>query len=270
MKHSQLWLSLARDHPEHSRAFEEEGFARGFVRIAGVDEVGRGPLAGPVVAAAVILPRDLTHSEIRDSKLLAAKKRESLALWIKQKAAAWGVGVVDSGEIDRVNIFRATFLAMARALRHLRPAPDLILIDGSYQIPFEFLKPEDKKAGDGRLVSSVSSSGPLDEIRDPKPETGSSRKFPMQRAIPKGDRLSLVIAAASILAKVERDRMMLEYDKLYPEYGFARHKGYGCLSHMQALRSHGPSPIHRMSFRPLREALARKQDNDPGPLFSRP
>lgn len=204
-------------------ALEEEGYGRGFKYVAGLDEVGRGPWAGPVVAAAVVLPRGVSHPGIKDSKLLTARKREALAPWIKENAVAWGLGIVSVEEIDKINILQASLLAMSLALREIRPLPDYLLIDGNHKIPVEFLS-------------------------DP-------HALPFQRAIKKGDRLSVSIAAASIVAKVARDRIMVEYDRLYPEYGFGQHKGYGCAMHLAALSRYGPSPIHRRSFRPVRECL---------------
>jgi ribonuclease HII len=203
---------------------EQEGYERGFRRIAGLDEVGRGPWAGPVVAAAVVLPRGIIHSKIRDSKLLRPRRREELALWIKQKALAWAVGIIGPEEIDRINILKATLLAMAVAVKQLEPGPDLLLIDGAHTIPLAFLKAE-----------------------------GTPRAFPFQRAIKKGDRICHSIAAASIVAKVARDQIMVEYDRLYPDYGFGQHKGYGSLAHSDALKRLGPSPIHRLSFKPVRD-----------------
>ncbi|MEK6601771.1 MAG: ribonuclease HII [Candidatus Binatota bacterium] len=258
-------------HPSSLEAgrFEEEGYARGFKYVAGLDEVGRGPWAGPVVAAAVILPREFLVSgfalgttrsfdglridpeqgrrvetrdsklEIKDSKLLTARKREQLAPLIKEKALAWGLGVVGPEEIDRINILNASLLAMAMAFKQIQPLPDCLLIDGPHEIPRSF------------LVDSL--------IRYSKDEyTGNeytNNALPFQRAIKKGDRLSISIAAASIVAKVARDQMMVEYDRLYPEYGFGRHKGYGSPAHWAALNRYGPSPIHRRSFRPVRECL---------------
>lgn len=210
------------------RGLEEEGYGQGFTCIAGLDEVGRGPWAGPVVAAAVALPRGLIHPDIKDSKLLTARKREALAPWIKENALAWGLGVVSSEEIDKINILQASLLAMAIAFKQLRPPPDCLLIDGSHKIPWEYLKD-----GNGRMKAE--------------------NILPHQRAIKKGDQLSISIAAASIVAKVARDQMMVDLDRLYPEYGFARHKGYGSPSHLAALSRYGPSPIHRRSFRPVRE-----------------
>ncbi|MCZ6625229.1 MAG: ribonuclease HII [Deltaproteobacteria bacterium] len=265
MKESQMWLSGEMGGTVQPGEIEEEGYSAGFKCIAGLDEVGRGPLAGPVVAAAVILPREFLVSssglrvdsrvktpdpelEIKDSKLLTFKEREALAPWIKEKALAWGLGMVASKEIDRMNILKASLLAMAHAFRQLQPAPDYLLIDGPYEIPLTFFK-----AGGGRKIPSTPCL--------------AAHIFPHQRAIKKGDRLCLSIAAASIVAKVARDQMMIEYDKLYPKYGFAQHKGYGSPLHLAALRRYGPSPIHRRSFRPVRELLAPACDVGPVPLF---
>jgi ribonuclease HII len=219
--------------------FEEEGYARGFNSVAGLDEVGRGPLAGPVVAAAVILRRGFSSSDIKDSKLLTFSQREKLAPMIRDNAVSLGLGVVEVDEIDRINILTASFLAMVKAYQALKPSADYILIDGNRIIPRELLE---------RAMLSP-------------------RSLPRQRAIVKGDRLCLSIAAASILAKVARDAMMLELDKLHPEYGFASHKGYGCAAHLEALRRFGPSPVHRLSFQPVRDACAKRVGPDTGPLL---
>jgi len=186
--------------------------AEGFLRIAGIDEAGRGPLAGPVTAAAVILPPDFEHGVLNDSKRLSGKKRETVyADLISDSRVLWASAVVGAEEIDRVNILRATHLAMAKAFRKLKPRPDLALIDG-------------------------------------RPVKG----FPAEhRSLVKGDSLSLSIAAASIIAKVERDRFMLEAAERYPGYGFENHKGYGTAEHLEALRSLGPCPLHRRSFAPV-------------------
>ncbi len=176
--------------------------------ICGIDEAGRGPLAGPVVAAAVILPKDCDILYLNDSKQLSEKKREELYDVILEKAVATGVGIVSPQVIDEINILQATYEAMRMAIGKLSVTPDLLLND-AVKIP---------------------------EV--------SIRQVP----IIKGDAKSISIAAASILAKVTRDRMMYEYDKLYPEYGFAGHKGYGCAAHMAAIREYGPCPIHRMTF----------------------
>jgi ribonuclease HII len=209
------------------RAFEAEGYARGFKAIAGVDEVGRGPLAGPVVAAAVILPRDFSHPEIKDSKLLSPKQREKLSPVIQQNAESWGLGVVDVDEIDRINILQASLLAMVKALDRLKPMPDCLLIDGNQPIA-------PKLFYDTQFALNST---------------------PYQKTIVKGDQLCLSIAAASIVAKVARDEMMVAFDKQFPEYGFAGHKGYGSAAHLEALRRYGPSPIHRLSYKPVRDAL---------------
>lgn len=176
--------------------------------IAGVDEAGRGPLAGPVVAAAVILNPDIHIVGLTDSKLLTAGKREALFARIQETALAWGVGRADFDEIDRVNILQATLLAMQRAIFALSIKPSLVLIDGNQKpsLPFEV------------------------------------------KAIVKGDLTEPAISAASIVAKVTRDHEMMCFDKAYPEYGFARHKGYGTAEHLAALKKYGPCPIHRRSF----------------------
>jgi ribonuclease HII len=223
MEAAQGWLVEEMGLPVKPGALEEEAYAMGFSFVAGMDEVGRGPLAGPVVAAAVVLPRGISHPGIKDSKLLTAKEREVLAPWIKTEAVAWAVGEASVEEIDQLNILQASLLAMGRAFKQLEPLPDYLLIDGTHKVPRPFLQIE------------------------------RSRSFPCQRTIKKGDRLCLSISAASIVAKVARDQMMGEYGKLYPEYGFARHKGYSCAFHLEALSRHGPSPIHRKSFRRVRE-----------------
>ena len=189
--------------------FEKEAYRRGCQLVSGIDEVGRGPLAGPVVAAAVILPRHVELPGVRDSKLLTASQREDCCQEILCCASAVGIGCVEPAEIDRVNILQATFKAMVQAIENLPNPPDFLLIDGPYQLPL------------------------------PIPQKG----------IPKGDQRSLSIAAASIVAKVHRDRLMCEYHALYPAYGFAQNKGYGTARHLEALRRHGPCPLHRLSFR---------------------
>ena len=176
--------------------------------ICGVDEAGRGPLAGPVCAAAVILPRDLEIPGLTDSKKLTDKKRRELFPIIKEQAVAYGIGFASEQEIDEINILQATFLAMQRAIDQLEGKADLALIDGNRQKDFGL-----------PAVTVV-----------------------------KGDSLSASIAAASVLAKVTRDDLMLEMAETYPEYGFEIHKGYGTKAHYEALRKHGASPIHRQSF----------------------
>ena len=181
---------------------------QGYRCIAGIDEVGRGPLAGPVVAAAVVLPEDFSVLGIDDSKKLSEKRREELFVEIKKHAVAWGIGMADHQVIDEINILQATFRAMAQAIAQLDPSAQLALVDGN-------------RAADFGL--------PV-------------------RTIVKGDGLSASIAAASILAKVTRDRLMEQYAEQYPQYGFEIHKGYGTKRHYAALREFGPCPIHRMSF----------------------
>jgi ribonuclease HII len=188
--------------------FERGVYDRGYDRIAGVDEAGRGPLAGPVVSAAVILDRDAPIDGLADSKTLSPRKRESLFTEIYARAVAVGIGIVDAIEIDRVNILQASLRAMAMAVANLRPRPDWLLIDGPFGIPVEL------------------------------PQT----------PIPKGDGLSASIAAASIVAKVSRDHLMARYHEDYPQYGFSRHKGYPTRAHRDALRQFGCCPIHRRSF----------------------
>lgn len=182
---------------------------QGFSSLAGVDEAGRGPLAGPVVAAAVIFAPDVVIEGIDDSKKLSAPARDRLAVMVREQAVATSLAVVGHEEIDRINILQATHQAMTTAIRGLSIPPDLVLIDGN-----SYRHPEIK------FVNIVD-----------------------------GDALCFSIAAASILAKVERDRIMTAYDAEYPQYGFARHKGYGTREHLQAIRKHGLSPIHRKTFR---------------------
>jgi ribonuclease HII len=232
MDNHQIPLSQDFSHPVPLGLIEEQTYSRGFKCIAGLDEVGRGPLAGPVVAAAVVLPRGFSHPDIKDSKLLTASQRERLVPVIEQSAVAWGLGVVDVEEIDRINILKASLLAMGKALRVLQAAPDCLLIDGKQKIPGEFF----------RLTRT------------------SAKVRPQQRTIIKGDQLCFSIAAASILAKVARDTIMVELDKSYPEYGFASHKGYTCIAHLEALRRFGPSPVHRKSFKPVRGVCIEEID----------
>lgn len=259
----------------NSAELEEEAYSRGFKCVAGLDEVGRGPWAGPVVAAAVVLPPGVSHPEIKDSKLLTAKKREELAIWIRERAVAWGLGVVESEEIDRMNILKASLLAMSLAFKRLNPLPDYLLIDGPHKIPLEFLRAEEARqqaedrreatgnrlepGGDRREeddLALVSSLTPSASCLSPHASRLTPHALPFQKAIKKGDRLSISIGAASIVAKVARDEIMKKYDSLYPEYGFRQHKGYGSPAHLAALRRYGPAPIHRRSFRPVRECLS--------------
>jgi ribonuclease HII len=198
-------------------AYEKKAHAMGYQIVAGIDEAGRGPLAGPVVSAAVILPEGAPLPGIDDSKKLTPVRRNHLYDRLYSIASAIGIGVVDVAEIDRVNILQATLRSMAMAVANLMPRPDHLLIDGMFTIASDL----------------------------------------PQQAIKKGDSLSISIAAASIVAKVTRDRIMTQADTLFPEFGFCRHKGYPTKSHREAIVRHGCSPIHRRSFKGVREHLQR-------------
>ncbi len=189
--------------------FEAAAQSAGFRIVAGLDEVGRGCLAGPVMAAAVVLPNGMILPGVADSKQLSAARREAVFPRILEAALAWAIGEASAEEVDAINILRATQLAMRRALEQLVPSADFLLIDGNQSLPLPV----------------------------------------KQRTIVKGDSLCLSIASASILAKVTRDRWMIEQDSLYPGYGFVRHKGYGSPEHLRALERLGPCPLHRRSFR---------------------
>jgi ribonuclease HII len=193
------------------RALPEKKLWRRFSLLAGVDEAGRGPIAGPVVASAVILPRNFLHPEIDDSKKLSPATREKLYHIITHAAISFSFGIIEHDVIDKINILQATKQAMHHAIQALNPPPEIVLIDGLSleQLPFR------------------------------------------QVALIKGDTLSLSIAAASILAKVKRDLIMCEYHKQYPQYQFYRHKGYPTKLHRRCVKEHGPCPIHRKTFRLL-------------------
>jgi ribonuclease HII len=195
---------------KHERAARKQGA----MRIAGLDEVGRGPLFGPVVAAAVILAPHCRLDGLTDSKKLSEKKRDDFALQIRANAVAWAVAAVDVETIDRINIRRASLLAMRLAVEQLALTPDFLLIDG------------------------------IDSIDWPC----------QQQSVIQGDSISLSIAAASVLAKVHRDRMLVEFDDQFPGYGLASHKGYACPQHLDALTRLGPTPLHRKSFSPVSQA----------------
>ena len=201
-----------RERIEALYAYEYAARDEGARMVAGVDEAGRGPLAGPVVTAAVILPLGLFLPGLNDSKKVSAKKRELLYDEIMEKVVAVHVSIVDAATIDRVNIYQATMNGMYEAILSLEPKPDKVLIDA------------------------------VELAKLPMPSL----------SIIKGDAKSASIAAASILAKVTRDRLMMQYDAEYPQYGFAQHKGYGTAQHIAALRKYGPCPIHRRSFEPVR------------------
>ena len=198
---------LERERLEGMRSYERQ-YEESCTYICGIDEAGRGPLAGPVVAAAVILPAGLVIPYVNDSKKLTEKRREALYPEILEKALSVGVGVVPAARIDEINILQATYEAMRQAIGQLSVRPDVLLNDA---------------------------------VRIPAVEIP-------QVPIIKGDAKSISIACASVIAKVTRDRMMKEYDAIYPEYGFAGHKGYGTAAHIAAIRQYGPSPIHRRTF----------------------
>lgn len=188
--------------------FEEKYYSQGLRFVCGVDEAGRGPLAGPVCAAAVILPPNVEIAGLNDSKKLSDKRRRELFPVIKERALAYAIAIADHQEIDSINILQATLLAMERAVKNLSVEPDVLLIDGNREKDFG---------------------------------------FPVETVI-RGDSRSASIAAASILAKVTRDDYMFEIAEKYPQYSFDIHKGYGTKAHYAALREHGPCPIHRMTF----------------------
>lgn len=202
-----------------TQEFERVARLCGYRRIAGIDEAGRGPLAGPVVAAAVILPTRCPLFGINDSKQLSAKDREQVYTAILDQAVAVGIGSADVAEIDQLNILAATRLAMRRAIDQLAPSPDYLLIDAVV----------------------------LPGLKVPT------------RPIIKGDALSVSIAAASIVAKVTRDRLMANYHETFPEYGFLSHKGYGTAEHLERLARHGPCSIHRRTFSPVQEVMSAEK-----------
>jgi ribonuclease HII len=207
--------SLDLFHYEKPSLLEFDSLVRrqGYAAVAGIDEAGRGPLAGPVVAAAVILPAGVDLPQVDDSKKLSARKREELLELILANALAVGIGISDAGIIDRINILQATLAAMKDAVALLGVQPDYLLVDGISKVPVGI----------------------------------------PQKTVKKGDGTSLSIAAASIVAKVHRDRLMVAYDAKFPQYGFAAHKGYGCAEHLRAIAEHGPCPIHRLTFGGVKE-----------------
>ena len=217
-------LNLTTGGP--TEEFEVEARSRGYRFIAGLDEAGRGPLAGPVIAAAVLLPRRCRLPGLNDSKQIAESERNRLFAEIVHRATGVGIGAATEAEIDRLNILQASRLAMRRALDALPVRPDFLLLDAVV----------------------------LPGLSNP------------QRAIIKGDGLSCSIAAASIVAKVTRDRLMVEYHRWYPHYNFAEHKGYGTPEHLHQLRTHGPCAIHRRSFSPVQQVLAQDRRQDAPPV----
>lgn len=197
-------------------AYEKRAHSKGYRLVAGVDEAGRGPLAGPVVAAACIIPEGLTIEGVNDSKQLTPKKRAKIFdLLIGSSNIQYGIGVVDAEEIDQINILQATFKAMQKAVEKLTVVPDFVLVDGSLLPKWKY----------------------------------------RSQAIVKGDSLSYSIAAASIIAKETRDELMKSYDVQFPEYGFGKHKGYGTKTHLEAIAHLGPCFIHRKTFEPIKSLL---------------
>ncbi len=195
--------------------FESKAIENGFSHIAGIDEAGRGPLAGPVVSAAVLLPLSFHDPDIIDSKKLSPKKRSYLYEKLYDKAVSIGIGIVDNIEIERINILNASLLSMAISVKNLNPQPDFLLIDGKFRIPMDL----------------------------------------PQEPVIRGDTLSISIAAASIIAKVTRDRLMERYHQDYPQFGFSKHKGYPTRAHKEAIEKFGCCPIHRRTFRGVKEYL---------------
>lgn len=191
------------------KEIDEEIYENGAKYICGIDEAGRGPLAGPVVVASCILPRDSMIEGINDSKKISEKKRERVYEEIIKQAVSYGVGIIDESRIDEINILQATKVGLTESIKELEVVPDIILVDALRGI--------------------------------------NTCNIPY-RSIIKGDASSYSIAAASIIAKVTRDRLMLKYDEMYPEYGFAKHKGYGTANHIAAIKQYGLCPIHRRSF----------------------
>lgn len=201
--------------------FEKEAYQHGKKIIIGLDEAGRGPMAGPLVVGAVIFDKNFYCEDINDSKQLSEKKREVLYDFIVENALAYQIEIIDVDEVDRLNVYQASKQGMIRAIEHISLKPDYALTDAM----------------------------PLGDVI-------------AHQAIVKGDALSMSIAAASILAKVTRDRIMKEYDLLYPEYGFAKHKGYPTLQHKEALKKYGVTPIHRRTFRPVIDVLNKQLSFD--------
>lgn len=201
---------------EFKKQFESGLFERGFDRVCGVDEAGRGPLAGPVVAAAVILPDGYELEGLNDSKKLSASQRETVFQQIISSNLICAVGVIQHGDIDRINIHKASLMAMRKAVTELSEAPDVVLVDGKFTVP---------------------------KLTVP------------QYAVVGGDRYCRAIAAASIVAKVTRDQIMDRYQEMYPQFSFAHHKGYPTPLHLKELREHGPTEIHRKSYRPVADLL---------------
>jgi len=200
-------------HETDTFSFERELYRLGYQGVAGIDEVGRGPLAGPVVAASVILPPDCDYAQFQDSKKLTPERRERLAAVLKEIGAAIGIGLVSEQKIDRINILQASLLAMKKSMENLAERPDFLLVDGKFPVPVDL----------------------------------------PQRFLIKGESRSASIAAASIIAKVTRDDLMRQYHRQYPQYAFDKNMGYPTVAHRQSLAAHGPCPLHRRSFCGVKE-----------------
>ncbi|MDH5522930.1 MAG: ribonuclease HII [Desulfobulbaceae bacterium] len=196
-------------------SIERSLFAQGYATVAGTDEVGRGPLAGPVVAACVVLPPDCDYQIFQDSKKITEKARKALAVTLREIKAMIGIGIVSPADIDRINILQASLLAMKKAVEQLSVAPDFLLVDGKFKVPLALA----------------------------------------QQPLIKGDSRSASVAAASIIAKVTRDEMMEAFHERYPVYNFKKHKGYPTAEHRRLIKEHGPCGIHRLSFKPVRACL---------------
>lgn len=213
-------ISLWPDSSEADTfSIERSLLAQGYSTVAGTDEVGRGPLAGPVVAACVVLPPDCDYQIFQDSKKISEKTRKELVVTLTDIDAMIGVGIVSPEEIDRINILQSSLLAMKKAVEQLPVAPDFLLVDGKFKVPMALA----------------------------------------QQPLIKGDSRSASIAAASIIAKVTRDEMMIAFHMQYPIYNFKQHKGYPTAEHRRILKEHGPCAIHRRSFKPVRECLENKK-----------
>lgn len=218
-----LWPECAEsDNYSIERSLTQQGY----VRIAGTDEVGRGPLAGPVVASCVVLPADCDFHQYKDSKALTPGNREKLATELESNGALIGVGIVSAAEIDRINILQASLLAMKKAVEGLPGPPDFLLVDGKFPVPLPI----------------------------------------SQQALIKGESKSASIAAASIIAKVKRDGLMEQYHQQFPEYNFCKHKGYATAEHRRLIQTYGPCEIHRRSFKPIRDSILKEDEQKPALL----
>ena len=214
----ELFPDDSRQTPVDPFYHETQAQDSGYSLIAGVDEAGRGPLAGPVVAAAVIIPEGVRFSGVKDSKKMTARARFERFHTIRGGALTFGIGVVSVSYIEKFNILNASLEAMLRAIQVLDPQPEIILVDGIHPVPIPI----------------------------------------KQKCLKKGDQISRSISAASVLAKVYRDWIMASYHNMYPDYGFDKNKGYGTRQHLEALKAHGPSPVHRLTFKPVHRLISKE------------